>query len=211
MIYSRREFVMVIIIIAVLIGGLTFLIVQPMVGQWQQASAARRQLERDRAIAQRLIDTRAEWEGKLGGLRSSLPLYRKDEAVGADLLRQVRRLADENGVVTTRITPEEEKNIGDLYEQAIECTWEAELEPLVKFMFAVQIAGATLDIRQMTVTPSQETRLKGNMKIFFAYKRGEPVADEPVPAVEAPVAEAPAAEGGVELPVLEPVPVEGAP
>ncbi len=173
MIFTRRDFNMVMIMIAVLLLGLTYLLADPMIRQWREASSVRDRLERDRAMVQRSLDRRGEYEGKLKDLRSTLPVYGINEAVGASLLQQVRKLADENRVVTTRITPDVEKNIGDLFEQSIECTWEAELEPLVRFLYAVQIAGATLDIRQMNIAPSQDTRLKGNMKIFFAYQRGE--------------------------------------
>lgn len=183
MIFSRRDFNMVMIMVGVLLLGMTYLMAEPMIRQWREAAAVRGRLERDRTMAERFLKSRAEFEEKLVSLRSTLPMYGTNETVGAALLQQVRRLADENRVVTTRITPDAEKNIGDLYEQSIECAWEAELEPLVRFLYAVQIAGATLDIRQMTVAPSQDSRLKGNIKIFFAYKRGraEQIAAEEVP------------------------------
>jgi hypothetical protein len=124
-------------------------------------------------MARRLIDQRPALEEQLTSLRSSLPSYGLEESVGAELLRKVRRLADENRVITTRITPGEEQSTGDLYEQALECSWQGDLEPLVRFLYAVQVAGATLDIRQMTVTPSRGEMLKGNVKIFFAYTRND--------------------------------------
>lgn len=173
MIFSRRDFNMVIIILAVILFGLTYLLAEPMIRQWKDASEARTRVNRDRGLAERLINTRGELENKLEGLRSTLPSYDVNEAVGAELLRKVRSLADENRVATTRITPSEEESIGDLFEQALECSWEAELEPLIRFLYAVQIAGATLDIRQMTVAPSREQQLKGNVKIYFAYTRHE--------------------------------------
>lgn len=173
MIFNRRDFNMVIVIIIVLLVGLTYLLADPMIRQWKETSNVRTRVNRDKALAERLLSSRAEWEEKLTDLRSTLPSYELDEAVGAELLRKVRSLADENNVTTTRITPNEEENIGDLYEQALECSWEADLEPLVRFLYAVQIAGATLDIRQMTVAPSQRQKLKGNLKIYFAYTRHE--------------------------------------
>ena len=173
MMFSRRDFSMVIIIIAVILFGLTYLLADPMIRQWKETSEVRARVDRDKALTERLLSTRTEWEGKITGLRSTLPSYDIKEAVGAELLRKVRSLADENRVTTTRITPNEEQNTGDLYEQALEVTWEAGLEQLVRFLYAVQIAGATLDIRQMTVAPSKNERLKGNLKIYFAYTRQE--------------------------------------
>jgi hypothetical protein len=188
MIFSKRDYNMVMIMIAVLLIGLTYLLGDPMFRQWRETATVRDRLDENRAMVQRSLNTRGELEEKLVSLRATLPKYGMNEAVGASLLQQVRRLADENRVITTRITPDAEKNIGDLYEQSIECTWEAELEPLVRFLYAVQVAGATLDIRTMTVTPSQNSMLKGNMKIFFAYKRGD---QNEADATEEPPVQAP--------------------
>jgi len=174
MIFSRRDYNLVMITLGVLLGGLTYLFAEPMISQWRQVSAVRERLERERTIAQRMLNTRGEWQEKLDALRGTLPGYGANEAVVAELLRQVRRLADESGVVTTRITPDAEKSIGDLRELAVECAWEAQLEPLVRYLYAVQVAGATLDIRQMTIAPFQGNQLKGNLKIFFAFRRASP-------------------------------------
>jgi hypothetical protein len=136
MIFSKRDYNMVMIMIAVLLIGLTYLLGDPMFRQWRETATVRDRLDENRAMVQRSLNTRGELEEKLVSLRATLPKYGMNEAVGASLLQQVRRLADENRVITTRITPDAEKNIGDLYEQSIECTWEAELEPLVRFLYA---------------------------------------------------------------------------
>lgn len=176
MIFSRRDFTLVMIMLGVLLAGFTYLIAAPLAGNWRQSAALRDRLDRDRAIGEKILRSRGEWEQQLEGMRATLPKYRPDERVGAELLKQVRKLADENRVITSRITPDQETNIGDLYEQAIEVTWEASLDPLVRFLYAVQVAGATLDIRQMTMAPAQGDLLKGNLKIYFAYQRAEPEA-----------------------------------
>lgn len=172
MIFSRRDFSLVMIMLGVLLAGFSYLLGAPMVSSWIESSAMRERFNRELESSNRMLDIRPEWEQKLATLRATLPTYRADERVEGELLKQVRRLADENRVVTTRITPDQEVKIGDLFEQAIEVTWEASLEPLVRFLYAVQVAGATLDIRQITMTPSQGDMLKGNFKIYFAYQRG---------------------------------------
>ncbi len=181
MIFTRRDFSMVMIMIAVLLLGLTYLLGDPMIRRWREASSARATLERDRGMAARVLKNRPEYEEKLVNLRATLPTYGINEAVGATLLLKVRQLAQENGFNTKNIVPEAEKQIGNLYELPVDVSWEAELEPLVRFLYAVQIAGATLDIRTMSISPAQDNVLKGNLKIFFAYKRGE---TEPAAGIE---------------------------
>lgn len=182
MILTRRDFSMIMAMLAIVLLGFTYLIGAPLIEGWRQSVALRERMSRDRDLAERMIASRGEWAAKLDASRGNLPSYGINEAVGADLLRRVRKLADENGVRTSRMTPDAETNIGDLYEQAIEVAWEASLEPLVRFLYAVQVAGATLDIRQMTMTPSQGDQLKGNLKIYFAYQR----ASEAAPSGETP-------------------------
>lgn len=171
MIFTQRDFSMVMMSLAVLLTGMAYLVGAPLIEGWRQSVTLRDRINKDRGLAERIISSRGEWQIKLDESRGNLPTYGKTEAVGAELLRRVRKLAEENNVKTSRMTPDLETNIGDLYEQAIEVTWEASLEPLVRFLYAVQVAGATLDIRQMTMTPSQGDQLKGNLKIFFAYQR----------------------------------------
>lgn len=171
MIFSRRDFNLVLITLGVLLAGLTYLLASPIFSKWSETAALRESLERQQSIAENILQRRGEWESRLEALRDRLPRYEAQEAVGAELLRRIRQLADANRVSTSRITPDAEENIGDLYEQSIEVTWEAALEPMVRFLYAVQMAGATLDIRSMTMAPSQGDQLKGNFKIFFAYQR----------------------------------------
>jgi len=168
MIFTKRDFSLIMIILGVLLTGFTYLLGEPLIRNWRQSAFLRERLDRDRAIGEKMLSIRPEWDQQLSTLRATLPTYEPEARVEGELLKQVRRLADENRVVTTRITPDQEVKIGDLFEQAIEVTWEASLEPLVRFLYAVQVAGATLDIRQMTVTPSQGDMLKGNLKIYFA-------------------------------------------
>jgi len=172
MIFSRRDFTLVMIMLGVLLAGFSYLLGAPLVRDWIASTSLRERFSRELENGNRMLGARPEWEQRISTLRATLPTYRADERVEGELLKQVRRLADENRVVTTRITPDQEVKIGDLFEQAIEVTWEASLEPLVRFLYAVQVAGATLDIRQITVTPSQGDLLKGNFKIYFAYQRG---------------------------------------
>ncbi len=74
----------------------------------------------------------------------------------------------------TRTNSEKEENIGDLYEAAIECNWEGGLEPLVRLLYAIQVQGATVDMRQLTITPGKaKNQLKGSFKVYFAFTRSE--------------------------------------
>lgn len=189
---SSREQVLACITGAVVILGGTWYFGAPMIDDWKSAIVERRKLGDERKVAQRLIDQRPEWQVRYDELRGRIPKHGPTAPVTAEMLKNVKRLADQHGVTLSRIEPDKEKINGDLSEVAIECAWESALEPLVQFLYAVQTQGAILDIRQLTIAPAQGVagRLKGNFTVFFAFSR-EGAAQEPGKAVVPPAQQPP--------------------
>lgn len=189
---SARELVMGVVTAAVVVLGGTYYFGAPLAADWSTARVERRKLADEQKLAERLIGQRDEWQTRYDSLRSRIPRHEPSVPVTAEMLKTVKRLADEHGVVLSRIEPDKEKTIGDLSEVAIDCTWDSELEPLVRFLYAVQMQGAILDIRQLTIAPAQGVagRLKGNFTVFFAFSR---VAADKTPGAAPPAnREAPA-------------------
>ncbi len=173
MIFTSRDRNALLLIVLVLIVGLSYLFGMPMISKWREAVTARERLERDMNFARKNLAKRPEYQERLGTLMNELPSYGTDEAVTAELLRRIERLARDNRVALTRNEAGNEEVIGDLHEVAINCAWESELEPLVRMLYAVQIQGATLDMRQLSINPvSGSQRLKGTFTIYFAFTRG---------------------------------------
>jgi hypothetical protein len=190
---TRRELVMAGATLAVVLGGLTVWVGEPLLKRWDDAAAARQRLENDRKEAQHIIAQRADWELRLAALRAKIPQHGLNEQVSADLMASVKQLAAANTVALPRMQPQQEKDLGDgLRELAIDCQWEADLSGLVHFLHAVQVQGATYDIRQITIQPAQSQmpgRLRGNFTIFNAFSRG--AANPPPASPEAPEAPPP--------------------
>jgi hypothetical protein len=191
--FTRRELILTGATLLAVVGGASVWFGEPMLKKWDDAAAARTRLENDQREAEHIIQQRAEWEGKLKALREKIPQHLENEQVTAGLLRTIKQTADANRVNVSRLQPDEEKDLGDgLREVAIECTWDADLDGLVHFLYAVQVQGAILDIRQMTIQPQQGLagRLRGNFTVFNAFSRTvskpEAVATPPPPAGAAP-------------------------
>lgn len=210
---SRREMVMAVVTLLIVVVGGTLLLGRPLGTKWKNAAVQRQRLADENRLSARLIRQREEVSTKLDTIRSRLPRFKPGQPVTAELLKTVKRLADENQVAITRIEPDQEKQVGDLSEVAIDCQWDATLEGMVKFLYAVQVQGAILDIRQITVAPAQSAagRLKGNFTVFCAFSRTE---DDPPPAaapadaaVAGPGPEAVAAPVGTDE-VAAPAPVD---
>lgn len=171
---SARELILAAATGAVVLIGGAWYFGAPAVEAWADARDGLRKTKDEQRLAARLIEQRPEWESRYAELRQRIPQYGPTDPVTADMLRTVKRLADEQGVSISRIEPDKEKVTGDLSEVAIDCTWDSELEPLIRFLYAVQSHPAILDIRQLTVAPAQGAagRLKGNFTVFFAFSRG---------------------------------------
>jgi|APTNR8051073442_1049403.scaffolds.fasta_scaffold00131_43 Tfp pilus assembly protein PilO len=173
---SRRELILAFSTGLVVVVGLSYLLGAPALARWKAATEQRTKLGDQRKLAQRLIAQRGEWEARYVEQRGTIPMHTTNEQVSAVILKRVEQLATENGLTLARVQPDKEKTIGELSELAIDCAWEGTLEPLVRFLYAVQKHGAILDVRQLTVSPGQGApdRLKGNFTLFFAFRRVAP-------------------------------------
>ena len=103
--------------------------------------------------------------------------------------------AGQHNLTLTRRNPGAERQAGDLYETAISCDWEGDLEALVNFLYAQQAQGAVSDVRQLSVQPVggrdvPAGHLKGNFTIDYAYRREAGATEnKPEPAPSAPAEE----------------------
>lgn len=185
---STRELTLAwLTLVTVILGG-TYLAGRRLAGEWKDSMKARQSLARQRRAAEQLLQDRPAVDEKLQALRSQLPQYPAGQDVTAELMKTLERTAQENGVVLMRRDPEKEKSVGDLYEVGISCQWEAELEAMVRFLYALQVQGAILDIRQLAMSPIQggPRRLKGTFTVDCAFTRAtaglDSVQTQPVPA-----------------------------
>jgi hypothetical protein len=191
---SKRELSLMLITATAGAIGLSFWIGDPLVKDWRAAGEIRAKLEGEKSVNQRLIDQRGRWQEDFAALRNAIPKHPPEKAVTAEMLKTIKKMADEHRLALSRLEPEKEETVGDLWEVAIDCAWEGDLESIVRFLYAVQMQGATLDIRQMTIAPAQGSpgKLKGTFTIFFAFAR-EKTAAAPAPTAPAAAPSAPVA------------------
>jgi len=153
--------------------------------RWKQD----RQLAEERVVlSQRLRDTerllarRGEVDAQLASMRDRLPKHPPGQDVTADILRDLENTARENKVTLTRRDAERERRAGELLEVSVTCSWEADLDGLVHFLYALESQGVMRQVRQVTVNPAQENRLKGNIVVDHAYTRESGTAAPSKPA-----------------------------
>ncbi len=159
--------------LVVLLAG-TYWLAGPKIAEWKEIDKKMAGLASGMQVTQHLIEQRPTWEMRLTDLRKDLPRHTVSKEVTAELLKNLEQTARQHGLSLLRREPGQEENMGDnLYEVAIHCTWEGDLKALVHFLYAIQMQGVILDIRQLTVTPLQgeNEKLKGSFTVDCAYSR----------------------------------------
>lgn len=171
--FSLRELVLAWATTVVVLLGLTYWLGQPKAKEWRDAVKAREQLTWRIKEIDHLMSDQDSVSARIAEIRKQLPQHPAGKDVTAELMMTLEKTAQEHGLSLLRREPEEEKSVGDLFEVAINCTWEGELDAVVHFLYALQVQGAILDVRQMTITPGQggPDRLKGNFTVDCAYTR----------------------------------------
>jgi Tfp pilus assembly protein PilO len=180
---SIREMGLAWVTAVVIILTGTYWLCQPKANAWKAAIKEREALGWKMKEMNHLLGDQTNVNQRLDVLRKQLPQHPQGKDVTAELLMTIERTAQQHGLVLLRREPEKEKSVGDLYEVAINCMWESTLDALVHFLYALQIQGAILDIRQLTMTPGQggPDRLKGSFTVDCAYTRTSVGREEEAP------------------------------
>ncbi len=212
---SQRELILGWCTGLVLLTGMTYWVIHPRLAAWQEMRHYHQAVTEQIKLAQRLVDQRPQWVERMDKLRTSVDRHPADRDVTADYLRLLERLAGESNLTLIKRNAQKEKAFGDLLELLIDCTWEGELEALVRFIYALEKQSAVMDMEELTVSlvSGKDAKLKGNFVIVCIYSRlspddaasqpaaaGAPAETAPGPAGQSPTnssaepAETPAAE-----------------
>ena len=171
---SQRELILGIATLAAALGGLTWYIVDKKSETWKTKANDMGKLEQQISLHQNAIKMQDNWKGELDSLQQDLRVFPLEQkSVAPELMKTIKGISSTDGLDITRTQPYNEKQIGDLFEIGINCTWEGTLESLVRFLTEVQQQGVRYDVRQLNVTPVGKNtgRLKGNLVIHCVYTR----------------------------------------
>lgn len=174
---SSREMTLAAVTGLVALFGISYLMAVPRIKEWTKVMEERRETARKIDLTRRLIGQAPGWETKLQELRRKLPQYPPEKDVSADLYIRIEKLASASGLTLASRDLEKETRAGDMCELAANCKWEGKLEPLVRFLFALQQEDAILDISQLSVAPNEKRLLKGSFTVYCSYSRTKPAAE----------------------------------
>ena len=123
-----------------------------------------------------LIAKKGELQAQYEEEQEKIPVLTGDEPADTAWLEQLSTLADDYHVYVSGRKAGREEQEGVLNRLEIELEWDASLECLVKFLYALETAEhAMFDVRSIGVAASGRNtgRLKGKMTICCAYLREE--------------------------------------
>ena len=180
---SSREMILVITTLSAVLIGVTYWLGGSHIEKQKRLGEDRERLIHQIELHKRIIAEQTNWVDRLAELQSQLPVYDEKTAVTAELLKEIKRIADENRLDLVRTQPYREEQVGSLYELGVSCNWEGNLDALVHFLYAIQSQGIRFDARQLSAQPDakQEGRLKGSMIIECAYQKGKSEIQNPKP------------------------------
>lgn len=171
--FSRREMLLGMAALTAVLFGFTYWLTHSKIAGQNRMMEEKSRLLRQIELHKRILAEKDGWTARLDELKQQLPEYDEKTPVTAELLKLIKRTADEHGLDLVRTQPYREEQRGTLYELGVSCTWEGRLEALIRFLYDLQSQGIRFDVRQLTVTPDgqREGILKGSMIIDCAYRR----------------------------------------
>ena len=204
---SRREIQLGVATAVVLLGALTWWMVEDNIKAWGELGEKAQTLERMLAKQERNAARKPELIRQLDEIKSLLPVHAEDLDLKPRMLQQLKQAADGQKIVLSSMRPKDEKVAPQtgLSEQSIDCAFEGEFPDWVRFLYDIEAQGPVMAVSKISVRSDQKAgRLKGSLTVDFAYARGieterkppvnpgaapEPrVVDTPAPAPEPPAA-----------------------
>ena len=176
--FTSREAVLSWIVGMLVLFSFSYWFGAPKVRIWKEIVENQKQLTDRIALAERLIQQRDPWRRRLEALKTKVSKYAAAKDVTADYLKTLERVAKDNNLTLVQRRPQKEKRHGDFYELAIDCSWEGDLEGLVRFLYALEQESVTMDMDKLTIALIRggKGRMKGNFTLMCIYARNETAA-----------------------------------
>jgi Tfp pilus assembly protein PilO len=150
---NKRERVLLVTTITLLVCGVSYLLVLPLTktrtSLLREITTQRGELQMIRATIDRVPGWRAQYDALSGSLGKTSERY----TATSDVLKKIEEVGTAAGIIISnrRPMPVVEK---DVYrELPVACTIEATTESLVKFLYALQTGAGSISVEQLQIVP----------------------------------------------------------
>lgn len=175
---NPREIRLSLITAAVVILGLTYVIISSQLENLQDLDRKKIAAKVERKRQTLLLNQRPELIERLESIKGQLPRHPEGQDLKSELARQVQSLANRSGLRLTGITPDPESYFADLqlYQSSLRGSWSGTSENLVQFLYLLNAQGAVADIRELRMRNRNglSNTLSGTFVLDFVYARIPP-------------------------------------
>ena len=190
---SRHDQVLLAVTAGVLLFGAVGAVARARIEKIAEKRRAIARLEERVSLQKELIGARAEWEARYEKVRDRMPVFSGTEQVGPYWGKIMDDAAHEHDLHIQQRNFKEETVVAGVCELPIEVRqWEGTLESFVRFVHALESAGAMLEMRELRImqVPNKQGWLKGSFTLSCAYMRADDgekaaapqISSEPEPA-----------------------------
>jgi Tfp pilus assembly protein PilO len=169
---SQREQTLVSVIagLAVLFG--TWAAGAALAERWRGQSRKILSRQRELAAMQAAICNRPQWLAETEQLRQGLRRQLRFEQM-SDLLKQIEDIGKTAGVVISARRPLPLVEHGGYRELAVQCSFEAGIQSLVQFLFALQTETGLITVEQLQIAPRPDniSILRGDIQLRALTER----------------------------------------
>ena len=141
---------------------------------WEKSRKAYAREAKIYAQQRALIGARATWQQRDAEVDEKMPKVDEAEDSTTRWQRVLERIAAAHSVYLVGEQPKPEEEHGGVWEMPIEVRYEASLERLVQFLFALENAeDAMFDVRDIDITSKNTGYLSGKFTLTCAYMKGQ--------------------------------------
>ncbi len=162
---SEKNLIAITVGLAVLLGS--YLLATSLAGRWQHLRRQVGDRERELAAMKTLIAHKSEWQREVQRLREGLGAPQQRFEQMSDLLKRLDEVSAASGLLIQSRRPLPVAERAAYRELAVQCSFEANTESLVRFLYALQTGAAFVDVEQLQVAPRPDNPqiLRGEIQL----------------------------------------------
>ena len=170
---NQREQILVSAVAGLVVLFATYLAGAALAERWREQSRKIVSRQRELASMQAAIRSRPQWLAQTEQLRQGLHRQQRFEQM-SDLLKQLEDIGKTAGVVISARRPLPLVEHGDYRELAVQCSFEAGIQSLVQFLFALQTESGLITVEQLQLAPRPDniSILRGDIQLRALTERG---------------------------------------
>ena len=174
---SKREIMLFGLTLFAVLIGVTYFIGAPQWDKWHILRESQTTLMGTLQSKRDMIASADEFREEAQSLEALLPAHGTADDVLGKLYPMLERLARLHDVqLNSRDAGDVAQYGPPVYELPITCRWEADVDPIISFLEALQSVETSLDVTSIyiqSVSKRQKERLKGTFTIRYVYKLEE--------------------------------------